>query len=225
MDIQRIYRLLISGFRRRRMRAFARTFDPGVSTHILDAGGTPYNWQLLDSNPRVTLLNLTLPKAAEALPPQWVAVVGDATSLEFEDNHFDVGFSNSVIEHVGSRERQAAFAAEIRRVARGVWVQTPARSFPVEPHLLALFVHYLPLSWQRRLVRRFTIWGWIARPSQERIDSFLRETRLLNYAEMREFFPDCTIRRERFLGITKAYIAVREYGEADARAATVHRNR
>jgi hypothetical protein len=216
MDIQRIYHLFIRGFRRRRMRDFARTFDPRASTCILDVGGTPYNWQLLDSDARVTLLNLRLPEEVDALPPQWVAVVGDATRLEFEDKRFDVGFSNSVIEHLGSWERQSAFAAEIRRVARGLWVQTPARSFPVEPHLLALFVHYLPLGWQRRLVRHFTLWGWISHPSQERIDRFLRETRLLSYAEMRELFPDCAIRRERFLGLTKSYVAVRTGGAVDA---------
>jgi hypothetical protein len=178
----------------------------------------------LDSDARVTLLNLQLPEGVDELPPQWVAVVGDATRLEFESKSFDVGFSNSVIEHLGSRDRQAEFAAEIRRVARGVWVQTPARSFPVEPHLLALFVHYLPLSWQKHLVRRFTLWGWISRPSQQRIDRFLRETRLLSYADMCEFFPDCAIRRERFLGLTKSYIAVREYGTADARAPRAGRN-
>ena len=224
MDIQRVYDLFIRGFRRRRMRAFARTFDPRASTCILDVGGTHYNWQLLDSNARVTLLNLELPEGADALPPQLVAVVGDATRLEFEDRSFDVGFSNSLIEHLGSWERQSAFADEIRRVSRGLWVQTPARSFPAEPHLLALFVHYLPLSWQRRLVRRFTLWGWISRPSQERIDRFLHETRLLSYAEMRELFPDCRILRERFLGLTKSYIAVRRCGAVEARPATADRN-
>ena len=224
MDIQRIYRLLIRGFRRRRMRDFAQTFDPRASTRILDVGGTPYNWQLLDANPRITLLNLRLPEEVDAMPPQMVAVVGDATRLEFESQSFDVGFSNSVIEHVGSRENQAKFAAEIRRVARGLWVQTPARSFPIEPRLLALFVHYLPLGWQRRLVRRFTLWGLISRPSQERIDQVLRETRLLNHADMREFFPDCEIRRERFLVLTKSYIAVRICSEVDAKPATADRS-
>ncbi len=224
MNIQRFYELFIRGFRRRRMRAFAQTFDPSASTRVLDVGGTPYNWQLRGSSARVTLLNLKIPEGADALPPQWVAVVGDATRLEFEDGSFDVGFSNSVIEHLGSWERQSAFAAEIRRVARGLWVQTPARSFPAEPHLLALFVHYLPFHWQRRLVRHFTLWGWISRPSQQRVDEFLHETQLLSYAEMRQLFPDCVIRRERFLGLTKAYIAVRACGEVDSRPMTAHRN-
>ena len=33
--------------------------------------------------------------------------------------------------------------------------------------------------------------------------------RLLDYATFRSLFPDCEIRRERFLGLTKAFVAVR----------------
>ena len=32
---------------------------------------------------------------------------------------------------------------------------------------------------------------------------------LLDYATFRDLFPDCEIRRERFLGLTKAFVAVR----------------
>ena len=90
-----------------------------------------------------------------------------------------------------------------------MWVQTPARSFFFEPHLLAPFIHFLPLSWQRRLVRNFTLWGWITRPSQASVDRMLGELRLLDYAAFRELFSDCEIRRERFFGFTKAFVAVR----------------
>jgi hypothetical protein len=38
---------------------------------------------------------------------------------------------------------------------------------------------------------------------------FLAEVRLLTYREVKELFPDCTILRERFFGMTKSYIAVR----------------
>ena len=94
-------------------------------------------------------------------------------------------------------------------MGRGLWVQTPARGFPIEPHLMTPFLHYLPLAWRRRLLRNFSVWGWIARPSQKAVEDFLRQTRLLGYQEMRELFPDCEIRRERFLGLTKSYVAVR----------------
>ena len=209
MDIHSVYQLFLRHFRRRRMRAFQRSFQPGERTTILDVGGTVYNWQLVDARSRITLLNLELPEGFDELPPNYGFVVGSALELEFEDGAFDVGFSNSVIEHLATRERQEAFAREIRRVGRGLWVQTPARRFPVEPHLLTPFIHYLPRSWQRRLLRRFTVWGWLTRPSPEAVEGFLREIRLLGYREMQELFPDCEVRRERFLGLTKAYVAVR----------------
>jgi hypothetical protein len=129
--------------------------------------------------------------------------------LDFADHSFDIAFSNSVIEHVGALDEQRAFADELRRVGRQLWVQTPARSFFFEPHLLTPFIHFLPHSWQRRLVRNFTLWGWVTRPSQASVDRMLGELRLLDYATFRALFPDCEIRRERFLGFTKSFVAVR----------------
>ena len=209
MDVHRAYGMLMRGFRRRRMRAFERRFGSREATTILDVGGTRFNWGLIDAKSRITLLNLSVPPDVDELPPNFTCVVGSATRLEFEDGSFDVGFSNSVIEHLASWERQESFAREIRRVGRSLWVQTPARRFFVEPHLITPFVHYLPKRWQRRLLRNFTVWGWLARPSQEAVDRFLAETRLLDHEEMRRLFPDCEIRRERFLGFTKSYVAVR----------------
>jgi SAM-dependent methyltransferase len=72
-------------------------------------------------------------------------VVADATeTLPFEDNEFDLVYCNSVIEHIEPPKR-AAFATEIRRVARGWFVQTPAFSFPIEPHALLPGAHWLPV--------------------------------------------------------------------------------
>ncbi len=70
-------------------------------------------------------------------------VLADATQgLPFADDEFDLAYSSSVIEHV-PRERREAFARELRRVARGWYVQTPAYSFPIEPHALLPFAHWL----------------------------------------------------------------------------------
>ena len=95
-------------------------------------------------------------------------------------------------------------------MGRGLFVQTPARRFFFEPHLLTPFVHWLPRRWQRRLLRNFTVWGWLARPVPAQVERHLVETRLLGLGEMRRLFPDCEIRCERFLGLTKSYVAVRQ---------------
>ena len=94
-------------------------------------------------------------------------------------------------------------------MARSYYVQTPARSFPLEPHWLGLFVHWLPLTWQKRIVRRFTVYGLVMKPSPAQIDSLLEEYRLLSYGELRDLFPDAEIRRERFMLLPKSYVAVR----------------
>jgi hypothetical protein len=191
---------------------------------ILDIGGTDLNWRIIDQPARVVLLNTQVPEdgydrgllgteygdATTGTPPGRVEyVLGDGKSVPYADSEFDICFSNSTIEHVSTLDEQKRFAAEVRRVGRGVWVQTPARGFPFEPHWLSPFVHWLPRSWQRRLGRNFTVYGWMVRPTTEGVSQLVEELRLLTYQEMQELFPDCEIRRERFLGLTKSYIAVR----------------
>ena len=72
--------------------------------------------------------------------------------LPFPDDAFDVGFSNAVIEHVGSRERQAFFLNELIRVSRRCFLTTPNRWFPLELHTRLPFVHWLPAPLSRRLI-------------------------------------------------------------------------
>ena len=207
MDIHRVYRALGRGFRRRRMRRFERAFRPTAQTRILDVGGTRGAWDLVASQPRVTLLNLD--RAALAESERFAAVTASGLRLPHADGAFDVAFCNSVIEHVGGRDAQQALASQLSRVARGLWIQTPARHFFFEPHLLTPFFHFLPRSWQRRLARNFTVWGWLTRPDPRQAQEMVDGTRLLGYREFAALFPDCEIRRERFLGWTKSYVAVR----------------
>lgn len=82
-------------------------------------------------------------------PSQFSYVQGDGRNLPYTNNEFDIVFSNSVIEHVGTFEDQKRFAEEIRRVAKSYWVQTPNRHFPVETHLIAPFIHFLPRNFQK----------------------------------------------------------------------------
>lgn len=193
-------------FRRRRMNRFMSLFCPSSRVRVLDIGGTEQTWTCESKGCEhfsVTLINL---RANPRVGDQRIALIeGDATALPFADDAFDLAFSNSVIEHVGTWEQQQSFAREARRVARKLWIQTPARSFPLEAHLLAPYVQYLPKSVQHRIAR------WTPRGllQPDVVHEIIDEVRLLTYEEVRSLFPDCLILKERALGFTKSYIAVR----------------
>ena len=209
MNIANVRGLFMPLFRRKRMRCFVATLNPTPSTRILDVGGTVFNWQLIEYTGQITILNLSVPADTSTFPPNFSFVEGDGTCLQHSDNSFDIAYSNSVIEHLSSWENQIAFANEMRRVAKKVWVQTPARWFFVEPHLITPFIHFFPKQCQRYLLRNFTVWGLITRPPRARVDRFLDTIRLLSLKEMQVLFPDCIVLKERFLGFAKSYIALR----------------
>src|SRR5579863_5962459 len=198
-------------FRRKRMRRFEETFAITENTTVLDVGGTPLNWTLARVRPRLTIVNM--PRAAESAGDSVAWVSADGRMLPFPDQSFDVVFSNSVIEHVGDPASRRRFAAEIARVGRGYWVQTPNRRFPVEPHLLMPFLHFLPGRWQAAIIRRFSIWELLARPDRDQkdfyIEHYLRDVRLLDARALRDLFPEGRLIRERVGGLTKSLIAVK----------------
>jgi hypothetical protein len=212
MKLVTIQQKIFVVFRRRRMSRFYTMFRPSEETRLLDIGGAPNTWiaeSRYDSKVPVTLVNLRFPDPTVQTDGRFRAVEGDATNLPFEDASFDIAFSNSVIEHMTSWERQQTFAAEARRVAKKLWIQTPARSFPIEPHVLAPFFQYLPRRLQNRMARHFTLWGLLTKPNPARVDEMLSDIRLLTYQEMKQLFPDCLILKEHVLGLTKSYVAVR----------------
>ena len=209
MKLNDIYRRISPRFRSKRMAQFLSMVRPDAGSRVIDLGGYPWVWTESGAQFSVVLVNIHVPEGAKGYGARFQMLEGDATRLSFEDRSFDIVYSNSVIEHLGTWDKQQAFASEARRVGRKVWVQTPARWFPVEPHLVTLFVHYFSKDVQRHLLRWFTVWGWMNRPSSQQVADFLAEVRLLTLREMKELFPDCQILRERLFGLTKSYIAIR----------------
>jgi SAM-dependent methyltransferase len=122
-------------------------------------------------------------------------VQADATRLPFGDDEFDIAYSNSVIEHLPPADR-SAYAKELTRVGKRWLVQTPNKLFPVEPHALLPFVHWLP----RRLGRAL----WRLGVSGDPYD----DVRLLGIGELRRLLPDAVIVRERVGPLTKSFVAV-----------------
>lgn len=204
-----IYKLIIPLqvlFRGSRMRRFAKMFGVRDDMRIIDVGGRKSNWGLLEAQPDVTITNIEFTSYEDG---RFHYVHTDGGKLPYSDNSFELCYSNSVIEHVGDWNARKLFAEEIRRIAPRYYVQTPNKWFFTDPHTVGPFVHWLPKRWQRKLIRWCSFWGLVDRPSQEKIDALLDEIDLLTERELRALFPDATILRERFLGMTKSLIAVR----------------
>jgi hypothetical protein len=215
MNFHRVVLSLVD-FRGRRIALLRRAFRFSPNTRVIDVGGLPWTWSD-ERAPRVRVVHVNLKfdeqQRADARHLGYLVVLGDGTALPFTDGAADIAFSNSVIEHVSTWERQQRFAAELRRVARGLWIQTPARAFPIEPHWFGFGVHWLPKAVQRRVLRWTTAYGLLGRPSQAHVELSIREIRMLSKREMRSLFPDCEIWTERWLGLPKSYIAIKRPGE------------
>lgn len=194
MNVFTVYRLVSPYFRRRRMARMAAMLGIDHRTTVLDVGGSWANWYLLPVRPQVVRLNLD---------PNHADVIGDGCALPFRDKAFDIVFSNSVIEHVAD---PAAMAREVRRVGRAYWVQAPDFWFPIEPHLVGPFVHWLPAPWRQRVARWFSVRGWTL-PAD--VPWILSEVRLPTAADMRRWFPGGMLLRERFIGLPKSLVMVR----------------
>ncbi len=172
---------------RRHERFFALTLLP-ADARVLDVGCGALGLRALEPGLDITGVDLR-----ERLSYPGPFVRADvAAGLPFETGEFDLAYCTSVIEHV-PRARRAAFAAEVRRVARGWLVQTPAFSFPIEPHSLLPFAHWLPAQARRPYWRMGAAGAW------EQID-------LLRRAELEALFGPA--RAERFGPLVKSWVCV-----------------
>src|ERR1700733_1796081 len=163
---------------------------------IVDVGSGPEGvsgtlGRFNDQN-RIVALDLFARDAQTA--PNVTFVVGDATSMPFADREFDIAFCNSLIEHLPP-PAQRALADEIRRVARGYWVQTPNRYFPIEPHQLIVGYQFLPRRIRRSLARRLGGTGGSAE--------------LLTRRDLLALFPGAELYEERVAGLVKSFAAYR----------------
>jgi hypothetical protein len=182
---------------RRHAEFFGRTgVRPGM--RVVDVGCGSLGLRALEPDLDVTGVDLA---PRPDYPGRFVRA--DATErLPFADGEFDLAYSSSVIEHVPP-ERRAAFAAEVRRIARGWFVQTPARSFPIEPHALLPFAHWLPAPVRRRYWRLGAMGHW-------------EDIRLLGRRELEALFGPAA--PERVGPLTKSWVSVRPVSAPEASA-------
>ncbi len=146
---------LAAGARRRRHQRFFAMCELTEGAHVLDVGCGALGLRGLEPELDITGVDL----AARPDYPGPFVQADAAAGLPFADDEFDLVYSSSVIEHVPPARRET-FANELRRVGRGWFVQTPAFSFPVEPHALLPFAHWLPTALRRPYWRLGAAGGW-----------------------------------------------------------------
>jgi SAM-dependent methyltransferase len=177
---------------RARMRRHERFFalaGLAANARVLDVGCGAIGLRALEPDLDITGVDLA---ERPAYPGPFVRADA-ASGLPFADDEFDLVYCSSVIEHVPPA-RRAAFAAELRRVGRGWLVQTPARCFPIEPHSLLPFAHWLPARLRKPYWRLGAAASWEDIP-------------LLSRAEMEALFGPAL--PERFGPFVKSWVCVR----------------
>jgi SAM-dependent methyltransferase len=176
---------------RRHARFFALTRLP-AGARVLDLGCGRLGLRALE--PELDITGVDLQERPDYPGP---FVRADAAAgLPFADGEFDLVYCSSVIEHVDPARREA-FAAELRRVGRGWFVQTPAYSFPLEPHALLPFAHWLPVAMRRPYWRLGAAGGW-------------EEISLLRRGELQALFGPAL--PERAGPLVKSWVCVRRPG-------------
>lgn len=210
--------------RQARAEVFRRYFQLNETTKVLDLGSEDgsniasilKNTGVNPSNIYIADIDADLIERGQKNYGFNPVLLDETGNLPFVDGFFDVVYCSSVIEHVTvpkelvwngdadfeaiAKKRQKSFADEIKRVGRGYFVQTPARSFPVESHSWLPFIGYLSHKAQipaLKLTNRF----WVKKT--------MPDFRLLNRKEMSELFPDAEIVNEKKFGLVKSIMAIK----------------
>lgn len=176
--------------------------------HILDIGGTEAYWNMMqfdEPGVHITLLNLKAEPVSDT--KRFTSIAGNATRLDgFADQSVDLVYSNSVIEHLFTFEAQQKMADEIKRVGKSYFIQTPYRYFPIEPHWVFPFFHFMPRAVKIGLTRQFSL-GHIPRvPDPTEAARQVDEVRLMTISELKKIFPGALLYKEFFMGMVKSIV-------------------
>ena len=186
--------------------AIAQDSDQPIT--VIDFGGTAEYWyqvydvRLNPLNLKVTLFNLSFSNRSD---PWFDYVCGDVTSMEsMPEKSYTVGFSNSLIEHVGTIPQQILAITEMQRVSRFFYLQTPNFWFPWEPHYNLPLVHWLALPIRLRVLSVAN-----RRQFDKEVRAYsLNPISLLSGSMLKALFPPVQydLVRERLLVWTKSFI-------------------
>lgn len=183
--------------------------------NIIDIGGTERYWNIISQefleqhNVSITIVNLP-GTGLRTNNHRFKFVAASGCDLSrFDDDSFHIAHSNSVVEHVGDWRDMVQFAKELSRVGQKYFVQTPNYWFPVEPHCMTPFFHWLPKPIKVWLVARRQLGHWERATSIDHAVRIVESARLLNRKMFQELFQDATVLTERLFLFPKSLIAIK----------------
>lgn len=224
--VNKIFKEFSGNARRARAEIFRASFAINRDTKILDLGSEngANIFKILEgtnaSPQNVFIADIDAKAIAEGNKNYGFSAVliNESERLPFADKFFDIVYCSSVIEHTtvakaevwnfksgrnfkeAAWKRQRAFAAEIARLGKQYFVQTPSKTFPVESHTWLPLVGYFPREIMlpvMRLSNRF----WVKRAEPD--------FNLLGADDMQKLFPEAKIIREKKYGLTKSVMALK----------------
>ncbi len=208
--LKKLFQNLQQKSRKKKFELFMESMNPGKDTKILDlgSGSGTFLEEMIPHQYRKNITALEISdrriKKFKENHPDIKIIKGDGRKLPFPDKHFDIIFSNAVIEHVGDMESQQNFAEEIRRVGKRYFVTTPNKNFPFEPHYRLVGFQFMPKILQR-LITKYVALGNYPKGYWEDIN-------LLSKRQLKYLFPEVEIHKQRvcFLLWAETLIAIKK---------------
>jgi hypothetical protein len=139
-------------------------------------------------------------------------VCGNGCNLsEFNDHSFHIAHSNSVIEHVGAWEDKVNFSKELQRVAEKYYLQTPNYWFPIEPHFMTPFFHWLPKKIRIKLLLHFNLGNSKKAATNSEARMRIEHCDLLTKKELKRLYPYSQHKyyKEKWGGFIKSLIVIK----------------
>lgn len=183
---------------------------------IIDIGGTKQYWNIIpmqylqENKVSITLVNLPGTNVPED-DDMFKFVQADGADLSlFADNSFHIAHSNSVLEHVGDWDKMVQFSREFKRLAKRYFIQTPNYWFPIEPHCMTPFYHWLPKPTRLWLVSHFALGNWSKAVSTDDAVRQVESARLLNKKMFCALFEDAEVTAEQVMFLAKSFVAIKK---------------
>lgn len=196
--------------RKQKYDLFLRKIKPLKEDRILDIGVNNIEYSYVDNFleknypylSQITALGIDDNAAFKERYPEVKSIIYDGKIFPFEDQQFDIGWSNAVLEHVGDETAQILFLKEIKRTCKRIYLTTPNRYFPFEVHTRYPLIHWLPKRTFDSIIshtsKKWAAGDYMNLLSRKKLEYLLHKADIVDYE----------IHKNRFLGFTMDFSVI-----------------